>query len=109
MDGNVVVSVRQVQQKIYAEKRKPLNSFAPDERLFIWRIMMKAELRFIDGDYYITQGDKKILAQEYAEVDSVIVNMPDGTELVIENLAGKTIMTATYFLADTTLIDEGDG
>jgi hypothetical protein len=31
-------------RKIYAEKRKPLNLFAPDERLLTWRITMAKEL-----------------------------------------------------------------
>jgi len=71
--------------------------------------MDKAEIRFIDGDYYITQGDKKIAVQKYAEVDSTIVNMPDGTKLHTENLSGKTIMMAACFLNDFTLVEDDNG
>ena len=69
--------------------------------------MEKAEIRFIDGDYYLTQGDKKVAVEKLADINTTILMMPDGSKIVVDNLACKTIFQAACFLNDFHL-EEND-
>lgn len=62
--------------------------------------MNKAELRFIDGEYYVTQGDKKVAVEKLAAIGTVTTVMPDGSKIVVDNLTGKTLFQAACFLND---------
>ena len=70
--------------------------------------MEKAEIRFIDGDYYVTQGDKKVAVEKLSDVDTVAIKFPDGSETVADNLCGKTLFQAACFLNDFHLKEEHD-
>ena len=71
--------------------------------------MNKAELRYIDGDYYITIGDKKISVDKVAEPETVAVHMPDGSKTVASNYDGNVLFQAACILSVITLDGQEPG
>ena len=59
----------------------------------------KAELRYIDGEYYVTQGDKKMTVSRLIDSDTVTARAP-GTIVKVGNLTGETLYKAACFLTN---------
>ena len=65
--------------------------------------MDKAELRYIDGAYCITQGDKRIMVDDLRLDSLVKVRKPDGEVIEVENYTANAVFIAACQLNDLVI------